>query len=130
MWLNVSCQINSNVYSLWGNKLWDENERQNGKSLFFFFSLVLLNWQVFISSLVMKLDFISQLSSKSTLPFAGLQHMQQCQVNLFQFFLLQAFNPNDWCLKNGLLSGGLNPRTLSHESSALTTRPRLMALFD
>jgi hypothetical protein len=29
----------------------------------------------------MKLDFISQPSSKSTLPFAGLQHMQQCQVN-------------------------------------------------
>jgi hypothetical protein len=28
----------------------------------------------------MKLDFISQPSSKSTLLFAGLQHMQQCQV--------------------------------------------------
>jgi hypothetical protein len=40
--------------------------------------------------------------------------------------LLQAFDPNEWCLKNGLLSGGLNPRPLSHESSALTTRPRLI----
>ncbi len=29
---------------------------------------------------VMKLDFISQPSSKSTLLLAGLQHMQQCQV--------------------------------------------------
>jgi len=37
--------------------------------------------------------------------------------------LLQAIDPNEWCLKNGLLSGGLNPRPLSHESSALTTRP-------
>jgi hypothetical protein len=35
----------------------------------------------FILSLVMKLDFISQPSSKSALLFAGLQHMQQCQVN-------------------------------------------------
>jgi len=41
--------------------------------------------------------------------------------------LLQAFDPNEWCLKNGLLSGGLNPRPLSHESSALTTIPRLLA---
>ena len=40
----------------------------------------------FISSLVMKLDFISQPSSKSTLPFAGFQHMQQCQVNFHSIF--------------------------------------------
>jgi len=32
-------------------------------------------------SLGMKLDFISQPSSKSTLSFAGIQHMQQCYVN-------------------------------------------------
>jgi hypothetical protein len=42
--------------------------------------------------------------------------------------LLQAFDPNEWCLKNGLLSGGLNPRPLSHESFALTTRSWLLAL--
>jgi hypothetical protein len=36
----------------------------------------------------MKLDFISQPSSNSTLPFAGLQHMQQCQVIFPQFFIL------------------------------------------
>ncbi len=41
--------------------------------------------------------------------------------------MLQAFDPNEWCLKNGLLSGGLNPWPLSHESSALTTIPRLLA---
>jgi hypothetical protein len=54
----------------------------------------------------MKLDFISQPSSNSTLPFAGLQHMQQCQVN-FHLIFAPGFDPNEWCLKNGLLSGGL-----------------------
>ncbi len=34
----------------------------------------------------MKLDFISQPSSKTTLPFAGLQHMQQCQVKFHSIF--------------------------------------------
>ena len=43
--------------------------------------------------------------------------------------MLQAFDPNEWCLKNGLLSGGLNPRPLSHESFALTTRPRLLTSY-
>ena len=42
----------------------------------------------FISSLVMKLDFILQLSSKSTLPFEGLQHMQQCQVKILFYFIV------------------------------------------
>ncbi len=32
-------------------------------------------------------------------------------------------------MNNGHHSGGLNPRPLSHESSALTTRPRLFALY-
>ncbi len=43
--------------------------------------------KLFISSLFMKLDFISQPSTNSTLPFAGLQHMQQCQVTFPQFQL-------------------------------------------
>ncbi len=50
----------------------------------------------------MKLDFISQPSSKSTLPLAGLQHMQQCQVgwNIHLYlFLLHAFDPNEHLLK-------------------------------
>jgi hypothetical protein len=38
--------------------------------------------------------------------------MQQCQVRV-------------WCLH----SGGLNPGPLGHESSALTTRPRLLAYY-
>jgi hypothetical protein len=36
------------------------------------------------------------------------------------------FDPNEWCLMNGLLSGGLNPQPLSHESSAFATRPWLL----
>jgi hypothetical protein len=39
-----------------------------------------------------------------------------------------SFDPNEWCLKNGLHSGGLIPGPLGHESSALTTRPWLLAL--
>jgi hypothetical protein len=74
----------------------------------------------------MKLDFISQPFSKSTLPFAGLQHLQYARLISIQF-LLPCFDPNEWCMKNGLHSGGLNPRPLSYESSALTTRPQLLA---
>jgi len=29
------------------------------------------------------------------------------------------FDPNEWCMKNGLLSGGLNPGPLDHESSVI-----------
>jgi hypothetical protein len=39
-----------------------------------------------------------------------------------------SFDPNEWCLKNGPNSGGLNSGPLGHESSALTTRPRLLAI--
>ncbi len=48
---------------------------------------------------------------KVHLPFAGLQHMQQCQINFPSIFA----------------QGFLNHRPLSHESSALNTRPRLLA---
>jgi hypothetical protein len=52
--------------------------------------------------------------------------MQQCQVRVFHNFC-SSYDPNEWCLKNGLNSGGLSPGHLGHESSALTTRPRLLA---
>jgi len=32
-------------------------------------------------------------------------------------------------MKNGLLSGGLNPQPLSHQSFAFTTRPCLLAII-
>jgi hypothetical protein len=38
-----------------------------------------------------------------------------------------SFDPNEWCLKNGLYSWGLNPGPFGgHEFSALTPRPRLL----
>jgi len=74
----------------------------------------------------MKLDFISQSSSKSTLPFAGLSICNNGRL-ISKQFLLQVFDPNEWCLKNCLLSEGLYQRPLTHESSALTTRLRLLA---
>ncbi len=61
---------------------------------------------------VMKLDFISQPSSKSNLPFEGLQHMPQSQVNLHSIFA-----PGFWSKwmvpENGLLSGGVWTHNLS-----------------
>jgi hypothetical protein len=48
--------------------------------------------------------------------------MQQCQVN-FHLIFAPGFDPNEWCLKNGLLSGGLNPRPLS-QLMTKTYKPR------
>jgi len=56
--------------------------------------------------------------------FAGLQHMQQCRARVSPNFVPSY----EWCLKNGLHSGGVNLGPLGHESSALTTRPWLLAL--
>jgi hypothetical protein len=57
-------------------------------------SFELWSWLASRSSLVMKLDFMSQLSSKFTLPLAGLQHMQQCQVGWN--IPLSLFAPGFW----------------------------------
>jgi hypothetical protein len=45
----------------------------------------------------------------------------------FSTIFVPSFDPSDRFLKNSLHSGGLNPGPLSHESSTLTTRPRLLA---
>jgi len=67
--------------------------------------------------------------SKSPLSFEGLQHMQQCQVGLFVPSSEINIDLNEWCVNNGLLKRGLNPGPHGLESSALTTRPRLLALI-
>ena len=46
----------------------------------------------------------------------------------FSTIFVLSFDPDEWCLKNGFHSGGLSSRPLGHESSALTTRPWLLAL--
>ena len=61
---------------------------------------------------------ISRITAHATMP-GWLENYPQYHV--------QAFDPNEWCPKNSLLSGGLNPGPLSPESCALTTRPRLLA---
>jgi hypothetical protein len=48
----------------------------------------------------------------------------------FSTIFVPCFDPNDWCLKNGLHSGSLNPGPLGHKSSALTTRPVFFNLFE
>ncbi len=77
------------------------------------------------SSKVIKLDFISQPSSKSTLPLAGLEYMQEHSIiSLCSMLLIQIIGG----FKIVSSVGGLCPRPLSHESSALISRTRLLWL--
>ena len=57
----------------------------------------------------------------STLPFAGLQFIQQCQAKVSNCYPF--FDPNEWYIKNCLLSGSSNPRPCP------TTRPRLLGYY-
>ena len=64
---------------------------------------------------------------KLTIPQSPPSHLRDystCNNARFEFstIFVPSFDPNEWCLKNGLHSGGLNPGPLSHESSALTTK--------
>ncbi len=63
-------------------------------------------------------------------PPSLLQDYSTCNNARLEFstIFVPSFDPNEWCLKNGLHSWGLNPGPLGHESSALTTRLRLLAL--
>jgi hypothetical protein len=70
---------------------------------------------------------------KPTIPQSPPSHLQDystCNNPRLEFstIFVPSFDPNEWCLKNGLHSGVLNPGPLDHESSALTTRPQLLAL--
>ncbi len=85
-------------------------------------TLVLFSWHASWSSLVMKLDSISQLPSKSTLSLAVLKHMQQCQVGWNN--PLSVFAPRCWSKGMAHKKNSpqcLKPRPLSHYS-ALTNR--------
>ena len=61
-------------------------------------------------------------------PPSHLQDYSTCQVIFLSYFKFPCFDPSEWCMKNGLLSGDSNPRPLGHGSSALTTRPWRLAL--
>jgi len=91
---------------------------------FFFWSLGLVSWQAFISSLdSYETGFYKPTVLKVHLPFLEDYSICNNARLISTQFLLPYF---EWCMKNGLHSGGLNPRPLSHESSAITTRPRLL----
>ncbi len=63
---------------------------------------------------------------------SGLTSLQLIQYHVAGFYkptIPQSPPSHEWCLKNGLHSGVLNPRPLGHESSALTTRPQLLARY-
>jgi hypothetical protein len=67
-----------------------------------------------------------------------LQYYSICNNARLEFStnFVPCFGPIEWCLKNGLHCGGSNSQPFSFESSALTTRPRLLdfnglsSLFD
>ncbi len=62
-------------------------------------------------------------------PPSHLQDYSTCnnaRLELSTMFV-PSFDPNELCMKNGPHSGGSNSQPFSHESSALTTRPRLLA---
>jgi hypothetical protein len=70
-----------------------------------------------------------------TIPQSPPSHLQDysiCNNARLEFstIFVPSFDPYEWCLKNGLQSGGLNPGPLGHESSALTTRTRLLTYLD
>jgi hypothetical protein len=69
---------------------------------------------------------------KPTIPQSTPSHLRDdsiCNNARLEFstIFVPSFDPNEWCLKNGLHSGSLNLGHLGHESSTLTTRPRLFA---
>jgi hypothetical protein len=114
---------------------------------FFFVIFLMLDMLLKIQSIrnfYLLLDFgLSRLTSlqfiqyhvagfyKPTIPQSPPSHLRDnstCNNARLEFSTIfgPSFDPNEWCLKNGLHSGGLNPGPLGHESSALTTRPRLL----
>ncbi len=81
-------------------------------------------------SLVVGVSFRGNVAGfyKPTIPKSQLSHLQDystCKNARFEFstIFVPSFDSNEWCLKNGLQSGGLNSGPVSCEYSALTTRP-------
>ena len=89
-----------------------------------FFFLLLLDFGL---SLLTSLQFIQYHVAgfyKPNFPQSPPSHLQDystCNNARLEFstIIVPSFDPNEWCLKNGLHSGGLNPGPLGHESSAL-----------
>ncbi len=102
------------------------------KKLFFFFFFFVGLWSQSADKHTIHSIPWSWIFYKPTIPQSPPSHLRDystCNNARLEFttIFVPSFDPNVWCLKNGLHSGGLNPGPLSHESSALTTRPRLLA---
>ncbi len=113
----LDCEWISSVY--WFGKMVRSNILMRKEVISIVFFVGIWSW------LADKLHFILGYEAQS--PPSLLQDYSICNnARLISTqFLLQAFDPNEWCLKNGLFNGGLNPQPLSHD---LTTRARLLAL--
>ena len=83
----------------------------------FFSSIGLWSWSTIHPQRVYSLGADIYVNHPQSPP-SHLQDYSTCNsarwLNLFPWF-----DPNEWCMKNGLLSGGLNSGPLGHESSAL-----------
>jgi hypothetical protein len=105
------------------------------ESIFFFFFIYFFFFLDFGLSQLTSLQFIQCHVAgfyKPTIPQSPPSHLQDysiCNNARLEFStnFVPSFDPIEWCLKNGLHSGGSNSQPFSHESSALTTRPRLLA---
>jgi len=100
----------------------------------FFFVFFFELWSQLADQLTIHSIPCSWIFYKQTIPQSPPSHLRDystCNNARLEFpqIFVPSFDPNEWCLKNGLHSGGLNPGPLGHESSALTTRPRLLALI-
>jgi hypothetical protein len=84
-------------------------------------TFVSVGWQAYNSFSTMYLVFLSQPFLRFHPPIYST--CSNARLHFFTIFV-PSFDPNEWCLKNGLYSGGLNPGPLGHESSGLTTRPQ------
>ncbi len=74
------------------------------------------------------LDFINRPFLKVHPPICRITAHATARLE-FSTIFVSSYDPNEWCLKNGLHSGGLSPGPFGHESSALTTRPPLLTYF-
>ncbi len=110
--------------------------RPISKSVWIDFAFSLFFWLDFGLCWLTSLQFIQYHIAgfyKQTIPQSPPSHLRDystCNKARLEFFTIfvPSFDPNEWYLKNDLDSGGLNPGPLGHESSALTTRPRLLAI--
>ena len=105
--VNLSCQSQLSTFFFWGGR---------GFGLSRLTSLQLIQYHV--------AGFISQPFLKVHPPICGITAHATMPGESFSTIFVPSFDPNEWCLKNGLHSRGLNPGPIGHESSALPTRPR------